>query len=158
MKSAFTLCPHNERGLTFLETVVALAVLSILLQAVLIWNQLYARMASRQFSRTEVTVQAWQGVSFMQSEIHDGKLYSVSSDGKELSFYNGAGEQITYRCNTARQLLRQVNGAGASVIANDVIALTFQCDPGRKGVTIWMKTGAGQETYEWQGFVAGRGA
>jgi prepilin-type N-terminal cleavage/methylation domain-containing protein len=157
MKSASIRCLHDESGLTLIETLIALVVMSILVPSVLIWNRHFAHLASMQFARTETDVQAWQGFYFMRSEIHDGKLFTVSSNGKELNFYSGTGDQITYRCNASNQILRQVNGVGASVIANDVVSLSFTVDSSRKGVTILMQTSVGGVTLTWHGFVAGRG-
>lgn len=156
MKFALAHWIHAEKGMTLMETIVVLAIMSVLIPAAALWNRGLSHLSGKQYATSESNQQAWQGYAFMRSEIHDGKNFSVSANGAELNFINGSGEQITYRCNLLKQILRQLNGKGASVIANNVQTLKFSLDPRGKGITIVMTTQVGQTTRTWKGFVAGR--
>lgn len=139
-----------------MEASLVLFLFSLLLPTCVLWCRQLASLTTDHIALAEADIQACQGMAFMRREIHDGKRFSLAEGGKALQFLNGNNEWITYRCNLQGQVLRQVNGTGASLLAHHVKALCFSLQEGGRGVVIKMETQVGRVDRSWQCFAAAR--
>ncbi|WP_169332851.1 prepilin-type N-terminal cleavage/methylation domain-containing protein [Effusibacillus pohliae] len=108
----------DQRGMTLTETVVGLFVLSLLLLAVTGW--LYHWQRSAQVVENHVMMRTEIDAAFriLGEDVRTGA--EILAVGGELVLRNDKDERIRYAVSNRGNLIRTVNGGGASVAATGV--------------------------------------
>jgi prepilin-type N-terminal cleavage/methylation domain-containing protein len=117
-KQSFRAPTYGETGFTLVELMAAMLLLSLILLAATGWIASWGKGSVNTSNMLQQEMSAQTLFQTLRQDFHTA--VSVSETGKELLFTNTDHQQIRYYLSDSKNLIRAVNGRGASVIAVNV--------------------------------------
>lgn len=145
---------RGEGGISLPEMMVGLLIFSLMVLALTGWMS-QANRTSRVISQHVQTDSMRQtAIRLLREDFRTSK--QLLDAGGELQFVNSRGDRIRYYLSDRSNLIRSVNGEGASVIATNIT--DWQIKPlTRHSVQIELRTGTGDEAEKVEVVLADRG-
>lgn len=110
----------NEKGFTFVEMLVTFSILLVILGFIAPFLSVIYRDNEEQFNKLE-----WQIlIQQMKMEIRESREITVSN-GKSVSFYNVAGDVVSFEKYTDK-IRRRVNSKGHELLLQHITDVTFE--------------------------------
>lgn len=105
----------NEHGITLVELTVGLFVLSLIFLAVTGWMSGWNKNAQTVTSSAQAHMQGETAVRILREDFQSG--LAIEGTGRQLVFRDGRNRRIRYSLSENDNLIRSVDGEGASVAA-----------------------------------------
>lgn len=129
---------NDERGITLIELLVALALTGIVLTGLMsvYWSASYA--FEREYSKSDTQYSARQAKERISNDLRESKSFLIQDGGQKLHLVKD-GEEVDYYVNN-QQLYRDSSNASPSPVVNNIESITFSGSvPGLLEVTVAAK-------------------
>ncbi|MDD5072931.1 MAG: hypothetical protein PHX64_03565 [Candidatus Omnitrophica bacterium] len=121
---------RDGRGLTLIEVVFNMALVSVLMCAIALTYMVGLRVLGEEMTRGGFIKDISYGLNTMSCDLRQATSFIAPTDTRSLTFLadvDGDGSQETIRYRLSRgNLLRTQDGAGAPVVARNVQSLAFR--------------------------------
>lgn len=145
----------NEKGMTLIEVLIGILLFSLILLSVSGWMAHWNKTSQLLKGTIEARTAYENAVRIMREDVRTSS--EVTETGEELRFLKGKQEDVTYFLSGKRNLIRSLNGQGASVIATDVEE--WRTEPiGRNAVQVFLAIEKSGSRWKQTTVLAGRGS
>lgn len=148
-------CILDQRGVTLLELLLSLSVLSMLLPVLAGLLVSIEQTWTGEVDRLEAREQAEAIVRRVESDVREGTAFSVLSNG--VSFTDPTGHVIHYWLSQGGLLLRDDDGLGAGVVGVRVVSCRFTTEANGALLRMDLTVGSGNVKTELNQVWFGRG-
>ncbi|MFC4769117.1 PilW family protein [Effusibacillus consociatus] len=154
MKHWFNRTRLDQRGMTLVELLIGMLVLSLIILAVAGWMSQWGKSAQVIEKNGRLATPGENAFRIVGEDIRVST--AILSSGSELTLRNGSGQKIRYYISDRGKLIRSVNGLGASVIAPDVKKWQVQ-NSGKRAVQVTLSLEHDGSKWEREGIFSLRG-
>jgi hypothetical protein len=141
---------------TLLELLISLAIIGLLLPVVAGWFTATTSAWQGTVERLEARQQALFIVRRVETEVREGRKYTVQKDG--LFFLDNRGKWIRYSLSQNGLLLREEEGMGSTVIGAQIVSCQFAVLGEGRRLRMQLVTKAGRRQVSVEQIWTGRGS
>jgi prepilin-type N-terminal cleavage/methylation domain-containing protein len=149
------LCIHDQRGVTLLELLLSLTVLSMLLPVLAGLLVSITQTWNGEVDRLEAREQAEAILRRVESDVRESRSISVQTNG--VSFTDPLGHVIHYWLSQGGLMLRDDNGLGAGVVGARVLSCRFTTEVNGSLLRMQLTVGTGNAKTDLDQVWFGRG-